>query len=103
MTFLTIYKIIDIFICSVSNNEDLKNKGYKLFYMDNYTIKKKIMKEHTYINNSNNKCDLCLEKNINIILNCHKNHNGCMECMIEWCKKDNSCPFCREKIIEIIK
>ena len=71
--------------------------------MDNNTIENEIIDKHTYIKASNNICDLCMDNYINITLKCHRSHTSCMNCIIEWCKKDNSCPYCRVKIIEVIK
>lgn len=75
----------------------------KLLFMDNNTIKNKIIDTHTYVESSNDICDLCMGNYINIILKCHSSHTSCMNCIIEWCKKDNSCPYCRVKIIEVKK
>ena len=43
-----------------------------------------------------------MTNNINIKLKCSNNgfHGGCYECLIEWYKKSNTCPECREKIFD---
>jgi len=96
-----IYKVISFLFYQNPNDND--RNEYKLFYMNNNTIKNKIIDKHTYIESSDELCDLCMSNYINIILTCHKNHKSCMNCIIEWCRKDNTCPYCRVKIIEVIK
>ena len=54
-----------------------------------------------YIMSREDACAICLNNVTNdiFISKCnHKFHNNCIK---EWCKKNNSCPYCREKNIII--
>ena len=46
-------------------------------------------------------CAIC-KKNICPINNCvtECNHKYCLKCLIEHLKRNNTCPLCREKVLE---
>ena len=70
------------------------NPKYAVF-CDGYIIKCKIkmISGIKYINNIEN-CIICMDRNCNIITNCH--HQYCLECISLWFYKDKSCPICRK-------
>ncbi len=43
-------------------------------------------------------CSICLYSVSTIVTNC--NHKYCMSCITEWCKKNTSCPYCRNDVQE---
>lgn len=62
--------------------------------------------EHIFIENEKEKlCEICELNYSSIKLNCSGNgfHGGCEKCIDTWLKKDNSCPWCRKKIINFDK
>ena len=48
-------------------------------------------------------CTICFTGAINtVLLDC--GHGGiCLDCAIDAMKKNNTCPFCRQKVVQIIE
>ena len=72
-----------------------------------YNELNQIMKEEHIFNEKENKkiCTICESNYSSIKLNCSGKgfHGGCEKCIGTWLKKNNSCPLCREKIINFDK
>lgn len=85
------------FILYITRNDD-----YRVIEINSELIKEKLKEIHGAIQDSDELCTICMTNNINIKLKCSNNgfHGGCYECLIQWYKKSNTCPECREKIFD---
>lgn len=92
--FINLCRILEIFSTILFREKKVEKEN------NTEKLKNDIFDIHNYVIESNEICVLCLENKIEIILNCHKNHTGCSKCIVEWCKRSNTCPFCRQIILE---
>jgi ankyrin repeat protein len=71
---------------------ELENNMIKKHYILNYPI---IFDEIEDIN-KDQECLICLEDKVDLTTNCH--HKYCSTCIIKWCVKNKTCPYCLQNI-----
>ena len=76
----------------------------KIWYtrLDNMDIKHKLIKNNIFTYEEDSLCEICFtEKKEYITLN-QCSHKFCTDCLTTWCSKKNTCPMCREPILEML-
>lgn len=102
------FKFYDIFqnIKSVSDNYELSllpcidnNDLEYLLLNENWLKISEKFNMDIIVKKPTTKCNICFENNTNCQSLCE--HSFCFNCIYEWLEKNNTCPYCREKINEI--
>lgn len=48
---------------------------------------------------SNEPCNFCTDNERTVSLPCHRNHSGCVDCLIAWMSTVPTCPYCRKQCL----
>ena len=69
--------------------------------LDSKDIKHELIKNNKFTHEDNSSCVICYKKKKEYITLNQCSHKFCTDCLATWCSKKNTCPMCREPILEM--